>query len=280
MIKYGFFNSVNNDRVYDAETFNTFFEGLISSNGVFEGVRGGFIVSSSGVGLRVSVDTGKAIVNNHWVVSDSVEKITLNTAHSVLPRYDMISLVWDDDSRTISLRKTTGTPASDPVKPTPVRVDSEFEIALAYVHVKAGAITITDADVIDCRYDNNVCGIITGLIAQVDTGTLYRQFMTELEELRANFDTWFRDLTEDLNVDTYVDEDTVSYDGDGDTTVFDMPDSYSVGDIVDVYLNNIRLIPNVDYTITGKLLTKSSEVEEGNTLIIRVLKSKIGFYAT
>lgn len=277
MIKYGFFNSVNGDRTYDAETFNTFFEGLISSDGVFESVRGGFIVSGATSGLAVTVDTGKALVNNHWVVNDSVETIQLDTAHSILNRWDMIGLVWKSSDRSVELRRTTGTPASTPVKPSPVRNTGEHEIALAYIYVGAGATIVTNANVTDCRYDNDLCGLITGLIKQVDTGTIYRQFMADLEELRRKFDEWYRDLTEELNVDTYVTEASARYEGDGATTVFNLPDIYEAGDIVDVYLNNIVLIPDVDYTISDNTVVKSTGVETGNTLIIRVIKSVIGF---
>lgn len=277
MIKYGFFNSINGDRTYDAETFNTFFEGLISSDGVFESVRGGFIVSGATSGLAVTVDTGKALVNDHWVVNDSVETITLDTAHSILNRWDMIGLVWKSSDRSVELRKTTGAPASAPVKPKPVRNAGEHEIALAYVYVGAGATSVTKANVTDCRYDNNVCGLITGLIKQVDTGTIYRQFMADLEDLRHQFDEWYRDLTEDLNVDTSIVTTSVSYEGDGATTVFNLPDIYGAGDVVDVYLNNIVLIPDVDYTISGDTVVKSTGVETGNTLIIRVIKNVIGF---
>lgn len=279
MIKYGFFNSVNGDRVYNAESFNDFFEGLISSNGVFEGVRGSFIVSA-GTGLNISVATGKAIVNNHWVVNDAIEIVALDTAHGVLNRWDMIGLIWNSTDRTVTLRKTTGTPASTPVKPSPVRTTTEHEIVLAYVYVGAGVTSVTNADITDTRYDDELCGLITGLIEQVDTGTLYRRFATELAELRAEFDIWFNALTEELNVNTYITSQSISYTGDGTVTQFAMPSEYEAGDIVDVYLNNIVLMPDIDYTISGNTMIKTTELRVNNTLTIRILKSKIGFNTT
>lgn len=288
MISYGFFNSINNDRLYNAESFNTYFEGLISSNGIFENVRGSFIVSAADSGLAVNVATGKALVNSCWVVNDSVETITLDTAHNLLPRYDKIGLLWDETNRNITLRKVTGTPASSPVKPAPTRTATQYEIILAYVYIAPNATSLSAANITDCRYDTNICGVVTGLIDQVDTSTLYNQYLVQFGELRiqmeeweaqqkTQFKNWFDTLTEQLNVNTYIEELRVSYNGDNTTTIFALPNGYKEGDIVDVYLNNIILMPGVDYTISGSNIVKNSAVRTGNTIAIRVLKSKIGY---
>lgn len=302
MITYGFFNSVNNDRLYNAETFNNYFEGLISANGIFENVRGSFVTSAASSGLAVNVATGKALVNTCWVVNDAIETITLDTAHNLLARYDKIGLLWDETNRNVTLRKVTGTPTSSPLKAAPVRTATQYEIVLAYVYVGPNATSITAANITDCRYDTNLCGVITGLIDQVDTTTLYNQYATQFAEIRSQletweaqqksqmaawetqqktqFETWFNALTQELNVNTYIEELRKSYDGDNTTTTFALPTGYAAGDIVDVYLNNIVLMPGVDYTISGSNVVKSSSVRTGNTLVIRVLKSKIGYQTT
>lgn len=287
MITYGFFNSVDGDRTYNADTFNKYFEGLISPNGVFENVRGGFIVSA-GPGLSVNVASGKAIVNSRWVDNDTTENIVLDTAHSVLSRYDMISLYWNETNRSIELRKTTGTPASTPSKPTPIRKTNEWEIAIAYVLVKPNATSINIGNISDCRHDTEVCGIITGLINQVDTSVLFTQYITQFNDLltqmeewqkqqQNGFDNWMQSLTEELNVNTYIQSYNISYDGDGETYNYKMPSEYASGDIVDVYLNNIVLIPGDDYNIYNSDIELNAPIAIGNKLTIRILKSVIGY---
>lgn len=291
MISYGFFNSVNNDRLYNAETFNRFFEGLIADNGIFEQVRGSFTVTPASSGLAVNVATGKALVNSCWALNDANETLALDTAHNLLPRYDKIGLLWDETDRNVTLRKVTGTPAGSPLKAAPVRTTTQYEIVLAYVYVGPNATSITAANITDCRYDTNLCGVITGLIDQVDTTTLYNQYLSQFNQIRtqletweaqqkAQFETWFNALTQELNVNTYIQELRVSYEGDNITTTFAMPDGYATGDIVDVYLNNVILLPGIDYTINGSNVVKDSSVRTGNVLVIRVLKSKIGYSTT
>lgn len=290
MISYGFFNSVDNDRLYNAETFNNYFEGLIAENGIFQNVRGSFIVSAAS-GLAINVASGKAIVNKCWVINDAIETIALDAAHNLLPRYDKIGLLWDETNRNITLRKVTGTPASSPVKPAPTRTTTQYEIVLAYVYVTPNATSVTAANITDTRLDTNLCGVITGLIDQVDTSALYNQYVAQFDELKAQletweaqqkaqFETWFNALTQELNVNTYIEEHWTAYEGDDTTIYFDLPSQYESGDIIDVYLNNIVLMPSVDYTVSGSSIVKSSAVRTGNTLKIRILKSKIGYQTT
>lgn len=306
MITYGFFNSVNNDRLYNAETFNNYFEGLISANGIFENVRGSFVTSAASSGLAVNVATGKALVNTCWVVNDAIETITLDTAHNLLARYDKIGLLWDETNRNVTLRKVTGTPTSSPLKAAPVRTATQYEIVLAYVYVGPNATSITAANITDCRYDTNLCGVITGLIDQVDTTTLYNQYATQFAEIRsqletweaqqqaqmtawetqqkAQFETWFNALTQQLNVNTYIDQRSSDYSSlvDGTTTTFDAPFSdYNIeSDIVDVYLNNIVLLQGIDYTINGSKLVLKAPPRAGNVLSCRMMRSKIGYEQT
>lgn len=298
MITYGFFNAVDNDRTYDAATFNTFFEGLIAKNGVFADVDDGFEVTPL-TGLNVKVGKGKAIVNNHWVRSNSDEAVTLNTAHSVLSRYDMIALTWNATSRIIELTVTAGTPASNPIKPSPKRTESISEIALAYVYVAAGATSLSYSNVTDSRHDTSVCGIITGLIKQIDISTLYAQYATKFEELTAAmqtwqneqknaFDSWMSTLTEQLNVNTYIELKQASINGSGIQWYIDLPEEleYSPNDILNVYIDGVLCIENVDYIIqenevVGGMMLKFFEKinaaeDERMTITFQCYKSKIG----
>lgn len=262
MLKYGFFNAVSNDRVYEAETFNTFFEGLISSNGIFEGVGEGFVVSPSGSGRVLNVGTGKAMVNSCWVRNNSTETITISGAHTTFNRYDMITLKWDSTNRLITLALTEGTPATQAVKPQPKRTLTEWEIVLAYVYSPANTTALTAANIEDCRYDTSLCGVITGLVKQVDTTTLYNQYAAKFAEIEAQllswenqqktaFDTWYAALTDELQVNTYIKRNTYNFTTEARRTYIDLPASlaYTTNDLLDVFANGILLVQNVDYTI-------------------------------
>lgn len=286
MLSSGFFNSVSADRPYNAESFNTFFEGLISKDGIFENVGNKFTVSV-GSGLTLNIASGKALVNNCWVRNTAVETITLDAAHSLFSRYDMITLRWDNSTRTVTLEKTTGTPASVPTKPDPIRTSNQYEIVLAYVLVRPNATAISQGNITDCRYDSELCGTVTGLIKQVNIDTLYAQFASQFQALsnqmeeweqtqQESYNTWFNTLTEDLVVNAGLSRSIANFKttrADG-TQYIDVPTSlgYSTGDILEVYVNGLLLIEGSDYDLTVNevenvpMIYLYSDVEKDNMI--------------
>lgn len=252
MITYGFFNSENDDRLYNADTFNSYFEGLISQNGVFENVDDGFAVSPGDTGLTVNVAAGKALVNAHWIRNTAVQNVSISAAHNLFGRYDMISLIYEETLRTVRLALTTGTASSDPVKPQPKKTGSEYEIVLAYVYVPANASSITLANIIDTRHDTALCGIIAGLVQQVDITELYEQYTARFDALEAQmkaweteqknqFNTWFSALTDQLNVNTYIEAEKAKVETTGTNSYIDFPSAitYVAGDTLLIFVNGL-----------------------------------------
>lgn len=293
-ITYGFFNSVNDDRLYNAETFNTYFEGLISQNGVFENVDNMLAVAAGSDGLTVTVAEGKAIVNNHWVKLSAVETLTLETAHNLFSRYDMVSLRWNSTTRDVTLEVTTGTPASTPQRPTPVTSDTEYEIVLAYVLVPANATALTTGNIYDQRANTAVCGYITGLIEQVDITDLFAQYESRFEALETQlenwqqtskdtFDAWYYQLTENLTVGAYIKKYTkVVAGGTGVSNIIalDMPGYvYDENDVILPNLNGLMLQPDYDYLIdtrtTPVQMHINGQLTAGNRFEVIILKSNM-----
>ena len=91
MITSGFFNSINHDRVYNAEEMSNYFEGLVTS-GIYEMIGGAFEVTAAETTekLAVNVATGRAMIDCRWVRSDSVLSITLDNSDLQLDRIDSI----------------------------------------------------------------------------------------------------------------------------------------------------------------------------------------------
>ena len=92
-ISYGFFNSINQDRTYNADQMSEYFDGLVS-NGVYESV-GSAMQVTAGEGLAVNVQSGRAIIDCKWIKNDAAQAITLTTAHVLLPRYTAIVIRLD-----------------------------------------------------------------------------------------------------------------------------------------------------------------------------------------
>lgn len=145
MLKYGYFNSVNGDRLYNADDMSNYFDGLIT-NGIYKNIKGAFRVIP-GEGMIVQVLDGRAMIDCKWVTNDTFENITLDSADANYNRIDAIVLRLDEDNRQIILTTIKGTPASAPVAPT----IADNELCLAFVTVTVGASTIAISNISDQR---------------------------------------------------------------------------------------------------------------------------------
>ena len=196
-IESGFFNSINGDRLYNADSFNKLFEGLIT-NGVFESVGDRLAVQPND-GMTIQIGTGKGWFNNHWIKNTSKYLIELEASDVILNRWAAVVVRVDENNsvRDVTFEVKYSDFASTPVKPVITRDENINEYCLAYIYIEAGATSITAADIEDTRFDSEVCGWVTGLIEQFDSRTLFLQW-------QAAFNEWFGNLQDllDENVET------------------------------------------------------------------------------
>lgn len=197
MWTHGFHNSVNGDRVYNANQMSAIFEGLITA-GVYEAVGNKLAVQPNS-GMTIQIATGRGWFNERWVNNDSPYLITLEASDVILNRYAAICVRGDNSTGVRSTQPYVKYSefATTPVKPTMTRTTDVKEYCLAYVYIPAGATAITAANIEDTRQDSNLCGWVTGLVDQITPDTLYTQFT-------AQFNEWFSGLVDiiDENVET------------------------------------------------------------------------------
>lgn len=291
-ISYGYFNSINEDRVYNADDMSKYFDGLIT-NGVYESVGSGLQVYAAS-GMDVVVMSGRAIIDCKWLSNDSALVLSVTGSHVTLNRWTAIVVRLDKSNRLMEIDTVDGTPATTPTQPTMTNTSTVKEICLAMVYVAAGATEISQADITDMRA-SSLCGWITGLIEQVNTSTLFVQWQTAYEnyyeEMTEGFDEWFDHLTQQLNVDTYIKRYTHKYTlASGDAFVLFTASGYTYDsdDIVTVYINGLLADVGTDYTVEAytnlgvttwkiTLLNNSSNQMIDAEVFVEVLKSKIGF---
>lgn len=287
-ITYGFFNSLNGDRVYNADDMSEYFKGLIS-DGVYENVGGALqVLASATPDMNVNVQTGRAIINSKWLENDAVEVLPITAAHVTLNRYTAVVIHLDMSARTITLITKDGTPASTPTKPTLTNGSTVKEFCLAYVYVAAGATAITQANITDNRANTNECGWITGLIEQVDTSTLFTQWQTAYQNyydtMTAAFNSWFSTLTSELEVGAYIEQyQKVVEIGASDSKIIPLNMTgytYDANDIFIVILNGLVATEAYDYLIDTSTTPPEVHVNLVNAtdelVDIRVLKSQLG----
>lgn len=195
MEKSSFFNSVSGDRVYRAEEWAEYFASFIG-NGVFP-VPSTSLQVVAGSGMAVAVKTGKAWINGYFYYNTSDLPVTLATADGVLNRIDRIVVRWDLTERKISVAVKSSTPATSPVAPALQRDADAYELCLADVLVGAGVTAISQANITDRRLDGSLCGVVAGVVDQIDT-----------DAFNAQLEAWFADYKE-MSVDEF--NDVVSY---------------------------------------------------------------------
>lgn len=241
-LESGFFNSVNGDRKYNAEDIGRYFDNILS-NGVYKRIENSMLVSANS-GMTLTVAPGAGLIDCHWFKSRSAETVTIPTANAVLPRFDTVVVRLDksDNARSISLAVVTGTPATNPVEPAPVRTETVYELVLALVYVPASATSIVAANITDVRENEWYCGYVHSL---VDTPFIKMQTGT------------FRTAANDTSVIPI------------NVAVFD-PEI----DIVNVYVNGFHRAQGIDYTIDkeNKNIILTDAVDRNTVVAFEVYK--------
>jgi len=157
-ITFGFYNSVANDRVYDAVQVSQMFDGIIM-DGVFKLVGDKFQVIQDS-GMDILVRSGKAWFNNTWTLNDGDISLTVTSSDLILPRIDTVILEVNAAlaSRTNTIKLIDGTPNALPVPPTLINTEELHQYPLAYIYVDSGVSSVVNADItqvvgtVDCPF--------------------------------------------------------------------------------------------------------------------------------
>lgn len=287
-VRSGFFNSSNGDRKYDAEDIGNYFRGLIT-NGVLDSIDNRLQVTA-GEGLTVNVDTGQAFVNCHWLINDAMLSLSLAAADVQYSRIDRVVLRLDtsDNVRTITIAVLKGTNSLNPTAPKLTRGINVHELCLADIYIRANAKSIDQTDITDRRADTALCGFVTGLIDQVDTSDLYAQYEAAFAQKasdfdsymvaqRANFDDWYRNLTEELtvNVDLALGQykRNINLTEPSNEVDIGIPE-YETGDLLFVYVNGVLLPETMYYSITSdKKIVFVGALSKSDTITLICIKS-------
>lgn len=300
----GFFNAVlkdgEYDRVYNSDQFNDYFRGIVAQNGIFANVGDMFSVTPA-EGMKLNVNSGKALIDGHWVKLTSLETVTINDPTGVgYARRDLIVLHIDEN--TASREVTLVVKQGDSILAKPVKepignytdddgnqvfepVDGVLEIPLAIVTVGPNATELDDGDIVT-TVGTVQCPYISHLVYKpedFDPDSFFATYYT-------NFQKWYAKLTDEAKIDTSLKayHQTIVGGSDvGSTIQFDLTSvdgdgthyTYDPSDVLNVYYNGLFLSP-AEYAITyntqGGVISFDGSMTEGNVLYIRGLKSIVG----
>jgi hypothetical protein len=172
----GFFDSIDDDRLYSSDDFSHFY-GLFFTDGVLSLPENALLCAPVEDEMAVTVQPGNALVKAHYFRLDSETTVQIGAASPDYPRIDLITLRFDNSTpaRSITLGVKAGTPAGTPHAPELERTDEAYEIAIAVIGIEAAGTSI--ASFRDTRQDENYCGLVKAKFAidgvpQPETGVI------------------------------------------------------------------------------------------------------------
>lgn len=185
-LTYGFYNSINKDRLYDAVQFSQIFDGVIN-DGIYMSVLNHLAVRPSESGMSVLVGGGRAWFNHTWTYNDSDTLMPIEEAEIAAKRIDAIVLKIDtrDSARVNSIEVIKGVPSENPVKPTFDDGGGIFYHPLAYVSIDAGITEITASMIENCIGVDPRTPFVTGIIETINAEELIEQWQGEWDEWNA-----------------------------------------------------------------------------------------------
>ena len=249
-----FFNAVLEegvyDRIYNAEDMTSYLAGIVG-NGVFPNPSTNLQVRA-GTGMQVIVAPGAGWINGHKIVNTSDAALTIAASDVLLTRIDAVIFYCDLVTRSMGLDVKTGTPSANPMVPAMTRNETRYEMCLARVKVDKQITAITGGMLTDTRMNSSVCGVVQGLIQQIDTTTLWDNEQAKFREWMESVQTEFDQFKVFKKLEAVY---TTQAESESTFNVTTLIPTYSFAyDILEVYINGFHLTTN-DYTLVNGVVT-------------------------
>lgn len=184
-VTYGFYNSLNGDRKYDAIQLSNLFDGLII-DGIFASIGTCFVVKAD-TGLNVNVGVGKAWFNKTWTSNDAILPMQAPISEVLLDRIDAVVIEVDTSEavRANSIKFVQGIPSSSPVNPTLASGTTLNQYPICYIYRRASSTEITQSDITN-MIGTESTPFVTGILQTISLDELLGQWEDELDRFVEN----------------------------------------------------------------------------------------------
>ena len=192
-VTYGFYDSLNHDRLYNAQQMSAIFDGIIN-DGVFMSVGNQFH-TVAGTGMQIIVKSGRAWFDSTWTLNDAEYPLSIDAADVLLTRIDAVVLEVNSEvaTRANTIKVVKGTPASTPAKPTLTNTATIHQHALAYVTVAKNTTAITNS-MIEIVVGKTETPYVTAILQTTDITDLFNKWEND-------FQVWFETVKGTLDSD-------------------------------------------------------------------------------
>ena len=192
-VTYGFYDSLNHDRLYNAQQMSAIFDGVIN-DGVFASV-GNQLHTVAGSGMQVIVKSGRAWFDSTWTLNHAEYPLSIDAADVLLTRIDAVVLEVNSEvaTRANTIKVVKGTPASTPAKPALTNTAAVHQHALAYVTVAKNTTAITNS-MIEIVIGKTETPYVTAILQTTDITDLFKKWEND-------FQVWFETVRSTLDGD-------------------------------------------------------------------------------
>lgn len=193
-ITSGFYNSINEDRLYNADEMSGLFEGLIS-DGVFQNIGSAFSVRLESGTRNVRVAPGRAWIKGRWLYNSSVYSVAIPNA-PISPNQSRIDAVALKINTSTAVRGgdivvVQGTASANPSKPNLLPTTSIGYLPIAYITSKGGTTSIGIDDV-EFVVGTSECPFIIAPMVKLDINDYLALWKDKFQE-------WMEDLVDMLD---------------------------------------------------------------------------------
>lgn len=193
-VTYGFYDSVQGDRRYNAEQMSSIFDGIIE-DGIYQGYGEAFSVLPDETKTGITVGSGRAWFDHTWTLNDTRMAVPIPEAELILPRIDavVIEVNKTTDVRANAIKIVKGTPDREPQKPELAKSPDLKQYPLAYLTRPASVSGVTDIQV-ENAIGTSDCPFVLGVLKVLSTDDFIIQWKAELNLWReteaTNWDEW------------------------------------------------------------------------------------------
>lgn len=203
-LTYGFYNSIEGDRKYDAVQLSSMFDGLII-DGVFASIGTAFSVKAT-TNLVVTVGVGKAWFNHTWTINDSELPLEAPDSDLLLDRIDAVVLEVNstESVRANDIKFVEGTAATYPQRPEMINEEFIHQYPLCYIYRKAASTEITQADITP-MIGSEETPFVAAILKTLSLEELLGKWQDELDQFvrdrEHEFDVWFSTKKDELTAE-------------------------------------------------------------------------------
>ena len=194
-LTFGFYNSINGDRVYDAIQMGQIFDGIIT-DGIYATYLKAMVVKASDNASEVIVQPGRAWFNHTWTYIDADYPVEAPAPEVILDRVDTLVLDINAEysDRENKIIWVQGTPSSvNPEAPSLTNTTTHHQYPLCDVYRKAGTTMIYAADITN-RVGTSDTPFVTGVLTGINIDDLLSQwddeFHTWENATKTSFEGW------------------------------------------------------------------------------------------